>query len=124
MNNKGRLLLIADIESFVITQMPDILSVSHYYKLNQQQDVDCFIDWCVNQILTDTFQMIVFHHYRHDIYKCVYSELKHQLTQSFTRCIIPSDLNLLRGCEVKTLVNDKDLFITRRFKYDTTPKLS
>lgn len=119
MDNKSRILIIIDIESFVITQITDILQIGTHYNLSQEE-IDFFFDWCVNQILTDTFHMTVIHHYRHDIFKCIYSELKHQLTYAFTRCVILNDLNILKGCQVKTLINDKDLFITRRFKYNNT----
>lgn len=118
MDIKSRILIIADIEPFVTTQIQDILIVSKFYNLNRQEELDHLIDWIVNQILTDYYQMIVIHHYRHDIYKCIYSEIKHQLIYSFSRCVNISDFNLLKGCEVKTLVNDRDLFITRRLKYN------
>jgi len=62
--------------------------------------------------------MHVIHHYRHDIYLCIYSEIKNQLIQAFNRCINKNDLRILKNSQVKTLINDKDLFITRRFIYE------
>jgi hypothetical protein len=118
MYHQSRILIISDIEPFITTQLVSIKSVGRCYNL-REDEIDCFIDWVVNQILTDVFYMDVIHHYRHDIYLCIYSELKYQLTDALRRCISLSDLRILKGCQVKTLVNDKDLFITRRIKYGT-----
>lgn len=114
MINKGRILILSDIEAFIVSQLSDVKNICRRYNLNEE-DIDLFFDWCINQILTDTFSMRVIYHYRHDVYLCVYSELKHQLTSSFTRNVNLNDFRLFKGCEVKTLINDKDLFITRRF---------
>lgn len=119
MDNQSRILIIADIDSFINTQLPLIIETGFNYRLNNEEEIDYFLDWSVNQILTDEYQMQVIHHYRHDIFKCIYSELKYSLTRALSRCVILNDLVLFKGCQVKTLINDRDLFITRRVKYKT-----
>lgn len=115
MNNPNRLLIIASIQSFIYTSMPSVLSEARKYNL-REEDIDFFFDWVINQILVDIFGLRVIHHYRHDVFICMYNELQYDLLPIFKRSVNIHDLRTLKGCEVKTLVNGFDLFITRRIK--------
>lgn len=117
MLNQTRILIISDIESFIINSMPKVLDVAKEYNINTNE-IDYFFDWAVNQLLVEFFGMKVIHHYRHDIYLIMYKDLYHDLYSSFKRCVNLYDLEMLKSCYVKTLVNGRDLFITRRNAYN------
>lgn len=118
MFNQTRILIISDIETFIITMMPQVLDKAVEYHVNNNE-IDYFFDWAINQILVEFYGMKVIHHYRHDIYLIIYKDLVHNLLTSFKRCVNIYDLEMLKGCYVKTLVNGRDLFITRRNAYNT-----
>ena len=113
MFDNNKILVIADIEPFIFNTLNSVKFVGIKYNL-KDDELDYFFDWVINQILEDSFEMKVIHHYRHDIYKCIYSELAFNLNESFARSINIYDLRTLKGDSVKTLVNGRDLFITRR----------
>ena len=116
MSDQNRILIIADIESFIIQLMPLARKVGMDYRV-LTEELDYFFDWAINQTLSEYFGMKIIHHYRHDIYLCMYSVMRYEIVSSFKRTVNIHDLRLLKGCEVKTLVNGRDLFITRRNKY-------
>lgn len=118
MFDNNKVLIIADIEPFIFNTINSVNLVGKNYNL-QDEELDYFFDWAINQILEDSFEMKVIHHYRHDIYKCIYSELAFNLNESFARSVNIYDLRTLKRQNVKTLVNGRDLFITRRSPYKT-----
>lgn len=113
MFDNNKILIISDIEPFIFNTLPEVIFVGKKYNLTDDE-LDYFFDWAINQILTDKFNMSVVHHYRHDIYLCVYSEISETLKDAFLRSVNLIDLNILKGRIVKTLVNGRDLFITQR----------
>lgn len=116
MHDNNKILIISDIEPFINHSVKITIPIANNYNV-QLNDLDYFFDWSVNQILVDNFNMKVVHHYRHDVYLCMYSEISEPLYKFFINSVNLHDLNILRNESVKTLVNGRDLFITRRIPY-------
>lgn len=118
MLQNSRLLIIQDIENFYINITNLIYGkMFKEWRLVPENDLDNAIDWIINQHLQIKFSMKVIGHYRHDVYRCIYDEYKGQIDNYFNASCNKNDLNLLKNCEVKTLVNGSDLFIARRITF-------
>lgn len=115
-NNQSRIFIITDISSFIIFLMPLVKSAVHEYRI-REDEIDFFFDWVINQLLTDIYGLNIMHHQRHDIYRLMYLDNFHLLESTFKRSVNSYDLIILKECEVKTLVNGRDLFITQRNNY-------
>lgn len=87
------------------------------YNMDASAHVDLFIDWTVNEILTEDFNLKVVGHFRHDEYKCILSEIQQQAIVTLRGSMNIYDLDLIRGSRVKTLITGYDLFITPRTTY-------
>ena len=79
--------------------------------------IDLFIDWSVNEILTNNLNLKVVGHYRNDEYKCILDEIYQQALAALWGSVSIVDLDLIKGSEVKTLVTGYDLFISPRTTY-------
>ena len=111
-----RVLLIQDIDSLIVKIIPLIKLHASEFHIGTNE-FDYFFDWAINQALVECYSMNVVHHYRHDIYICLYDIIKYDFIQGFKNCVNRFDMKILEGCQVKTLVNGRDLFITRRNSY-------
>lgn len=108
-----RIFYIFDIYSFCIYTVELLEGVCKEYNI-PLSDMDLIVDWLVNQLLIDVYSIKVVHHYRHDLYKCIYTEFYSSIRPHFIRCMNKDDLHRLQFLEVKTLIAGKDLFITNR----------
>ena len=116
MHDNNKILIIADIEPFINHSIKIAIPLANNYNV-QLNELDYFFDWAINQLLVENFDMKVIHHYRHDVYLCMYSEMNELLYKFFISSVNLHDLNTLKGQDVKTMVNGRDLFITRRIPY-------
>lgn len=111
-----RVLIIQDLSSLIVKTIPLIKLHGKEFNISNEE-IDYFLDWAINQTLIEKYNMKVINHYRHDIFICLYSIILFDLHNCFHHCVNQYDIKILEGCEVKTLINGRDLFITKRSSY-------
>jgi hypothetical protein len=87
------------------------------YLRDPAEHIEYFVDWSVDQLLTESFGVKVVGHHRHDEYKCILDEDKQRLLASLMATLNTHEFNKLRNGEVKTMVVGYDLFITPKITY-------
>jgi len=118
MQQSSRMLIIHDIHSFSINLMRlSCIDMKEKWNYDPKEEFDLFLEWVVNHILTKYYNVIVIHHYRHDVYLCMFDNIEQAAVNYFRSSVSNYDLLPLKGCEVKTLVNGADLYVTRRVTY-------
>lgn len=116
MFRQTRFLIIQDIGSLVVRLMPEVIDLFSYYH-KDESEIDYFFDWAINHSLQEEYGLKVFGHYRNDEWLCIYTEIKINFLRYLKWSVNAKDIQTLRSCEVKTLINGKDLFIARRNSY-------
>jgi hypothetical protein len=84
---------------------------------NRLADFDLYLEWTINQILYEVYRIRVMNHYKNDLFNCIYRTEQLSINQAFTGWMGPSVLDSLAHVEVRTLINGRDLFITKRAVY-------
>ena len=116
MTPTSRVLLISDIESLQYIFIPQLRQICLEHNVDVSS-IDYFFDWCINQSLIDLYNVRVINHFTHDIYKTYFALISFEFKKILSGAINKYDIATLSSCDVKTLINGRDLFITRRVTY-------
>jgi len=118
MYNHSRILLIQDVRSFCDTCINLCTNgAMTSYVTNPADCIEYFIDWSIDQLLTESFDVKVVGHYRNDQFKCILDENKQRLLATLMATVNTKEFMMLKGSEVKTMVVGYDLFITPKIIY-------
>lgn len=115
MHKNSRVLLIQDVRSFCLLMISQCREgLMSRYNISSIDNIDLFIDWSIDDLLTNHFNLKVVGHYRNDEFKCMLTEIHHEALVTLSGSMNLRDLDLIKGCEIKTMVTGYDLFITPR----------
>lgn len=119
MNFNTRSLAIYDTFSFTTYLVNRTgTELNETYGIVANTMVDYFVEWVINEVLLDQFGISVVNHYSHDLFKNIYRTYQLEICKNFAVTIDQDKMRLLRGQQVRTLVNGRDLFISQRITYD------
>ena len=108
--------LIVDVRTFVKTLYPVAVRLFEIHSLDRNHLED-FIDWTINELLSDVYMLIIPGHPDIAAFKIMYDEVKNAMRPHFT-CALPySAVSNFQPVAVKTICNGADLFITERKSY-------
>ena len=116
MTPNTRFILVQDIGNLINGTIDEIKRLFREHRIDFT-DIDLFYEWSINEILTMDYHIKVVGHYRNDVFKVIFSFIGPVVQQHLRVAANASDMAMLRGAEVRTLVNGRDLFITSRTRY-------
>lgn len=113
-------MLLYDIKSFS-QYLFDVSSEKlKELRISQQDhlcDFDMYLEWVINQLLFDVFKIRVINHYKNDLFNCVYKVDQLRISHAFAGWLCDTTLTTMHDGQARTLINGRDLFITKRYVY-------
>lgn len=120
MSQNERVLILLDMQAFsqyLLDKSGRQLVSMRINTDNRLADFDLYLEWTINQILYEVYRIRVINHYKNDLFNCIYRVDALAINHAFKGWMGQSILDSLPHAEVRTLINGRDLFITKRAIY-------
>lgn len=113
-----RNILIADITVFYCEVYK--LTLKNFIRLNigHQANIngfDLFLEWIINECLTEIYNVEVIRHFRQDEHKVIFTEHKEKIKELLFTYVLSEQMNDIKHTQIRTIVNGRDLFIVKRY---------